>query len=61
MLIKNSNTHIAHGLKPSTKPITTARIGKDTFWAFISPRIGTVMFSSLLELFDDGSSLFSLT
>jgi hypothetical protein len=40
MLIKNNKTHIAHGLKPSTKAMTIVIKGRDTFLGLIFPRSG---------------------
>src|SRR5574344_1249409 len=42
IVIKKINTHIAHGLNPSVSPKTIARIGNDTLFAEIWPRIGTL-------------------
>ncbi|MNE68987.1 hypothetical protein D3C80_1646820 [compost metagenome] len=44
MAIMNNNTHIAHGLNPSTVPITAAIIGSDTVFTSISPRKGSTNF-----------------
>ena len=58
MLSKNNNTHIAHGLKPSTKPITVAINGNDTLAALILPIIGTTNVPSSISI--ASISIFSI-
>ena len=56
MLIKKTNTHIAHGLKPSTSPITAAIIGNETFFTSTFPKIGKSLILSSLSFFGSFTS-----
>ena len=46
IVIKNINTHIAHGLNPSIAPIIIDKIGKETLAGSISPNIVEILFIS---------------
>ena len=48
ILIKRSNTHIAHGLKPSNPPNSIANNGNDTLFASTSPKNGKLTLDSSL-------------
>ena len=49
-LIKNNSTHIAHGLNPSTSPITIDIKTREVFLTSILPRKGKTSLFSLLTL-----------